>query len=103
MDSMMSEPASIRFANRGMPISQVQRERDALRAEVERLNSALDMLAEEREAWKALAQQLRAALELLEHPSGRLCPWCLTPTDFPHHQHCELAKMLTRHKCRYDR
>jgi chromosome segregation ATPase len=37
----------------------LNQERDDLRAEVERLNQALDMVAEEREAWKAEVERLR--------------------------------------------
>jgi seryl-tRNA synthetase len=37
----------------------LNQERDDLRAEVERLNQTLDMVAEEREAWKAEVERLR--------------------------------------------
>jgi predicted nuclease with TOPRIM domain len=40
-------------------------ERDELRAEVGRLNQALDMVAEEREAWEARAQAVEAEVERL--------------------------------------
>jgi uncharacterized coiled-coil DUF342 family protein len=46
----------------------LNQERDELRAEVERLNQALDMVAEEREAWKAEVERLRAALEKIADP-----------------------------------
>jgi len=39
-------------------------------------------------------ERLRAVLTNLEHPSGRPCPWCLTPTGFVHGRHCELAAAL---------
>ena len=39
-------------------------------------------------------ERLRATLANLEHPGGRPCPWCLTPTGFVHGRHCELATVL---------
>jgi predicted nucleic acid-binding Zn-ribbon protein len=46
-------------------VSELELERDELRAEVGRLNQALDMVAEEREAWKARAQAVEAEVERL--------------------------------------
>jgi hypothetical protein len=38
--------------------------------------------------------RLWRTLRALEHPGGRPCPWCLTPTGFDHGPHCEIAAVL---------
>jgi hypothetical protein len=51
-------------------VARVLRERDELRAEIERLRAALDMVAEEREAWKARALSLpQAPCRHADHPA----------------------------------
>jgi hypothetical protein len=55
-------------------------------------------LARERDELRAEVERLRAALESLEFPGGRPCPWCLTPTGFVHGRHCVLADVLGRDK-----
>lgn len=59
-----------------------------LGARLRDLQADLERVTRERDRYKRL-------LELLEHPSGRDCPWCFAKQSEPHDLHCEIKAALT--------